>query len=132
MFAGFERSLDGCQGRAILAADQFDKDINVFGARQFDRIADPFDIAQIDTAISVPGACAHGNGDDGTAALPLQLATLCGEHADDARTDCSESGNSNAQGCGHTFLDLSDAPLSSREAEARSIFLRDWHSRQKR
>ena len=61
-FARAQRGLDAFARRALVAADQFDEQVDVFGTRQLEGVLEPFDAGEIEPG---RGRVAGGDAGDG-------------------------------------------------------------------
>ena len=90
--------------RPVVAADQFDEEIDRRRARQRHRIVEPIVKTEIDAAQLVAIARAHRGNDDGTAGAAGERLLLAFEQADDGGADRAETGDADTQRFGHGLL----------------------------
>ena len=101
MPAGLERGLDRGARRPLVAADQFDEDVDVGLLGELHRIVEPLGRGQVDAAVLARSARRNGGDDDRPAALAGQFGGLFGKHARHARADGAQPGNSHTQCFSH-------------------------------
>src|SRR5690606_27219473 len=106
-----QRRLDGSVRGAILAADQFDKDVDPFRAGKLDGVVVPMRIAKIDAAILRAVARRDGGDDQITPTLARKLVGLLVQNARHGGADRAETGNPNTQCFGHEQAPPSDSSL---------------------